>query len=366
MGAVPGATARRGARFLRHKNALLQSVEGMSANSWLELSGTNLGQLSEPDSGPNAKTRAQGLMSFSSGVWDPARRRFKCWGGGHNDYAGNEVYNLDLNHRKPTFGTWSRDTDPYVWPGETNTGDAEEIGTPTQPVGRHTYGNLAASGKWMVSIGGGALFSSAHGSNIVWKFHMDNKTWTKQTATSPGGDSQNAVAVTDSDRIVWYVRPGTDQQLHSYNVETDTLTAHTADWTYSFNSSAALRETASVKEMWVLSNGTMRKWDLNSPDTDPTTVTQTNAPYTGSHASHGFVYVPSTDRFIATSGGTNIATLNPNGTWTSQSPTGDTPESESGSFGTYQRFWCHEKLNRCFVFQTTSGNVFCYRPPSSY
>lgn len=337
----------------------------MAANSWLELSGTNLSQLSSPDEGPPTGTRDGGLFSYSSGVFHPGRKSFFAWGGGHADYAGNEFYRLNLSPYSAAFGEWTQETDPYTWATTLNTGDLEEVGTPTQPVSRHTYGMLAYSGEYIVVIGGGALFSSAHGSAIVWLYHTRDKTWTKQTATSPGGDSQNAVAQTDSTGTVYYIRPGTDQDLQTYDVAGDTLTASTnATWSYSFNSSSALRETGSTRELWTLSRGTMRSWDLTQ-DVAPSTVTQTGAPYTGDHDSHGFVYVPSTDRFIATSGGTDINTLNPNGTWTSQTPTGDTPPSADAN-GTYKRFFYHAQLDRCFAIHSTTANVFCYRPPASY
>src|SRR4051794_3354015 len=35
--------------------------------------------------------------AWSSGVMDTLRNRLIVWGGGHNDYAGNEVYAVNLN-----------------------------------------------------------------------------------------------------------------------------------------------------------------------------------------------------------------------------------------------------------------------------
>ena len=350
---------------MRHKNALLQEIERMSANTWLELSGTNLSQLPEPATGSTvASPRDSGLTSYSSGVWDPIRRRYMMFGGGHGDYDGNEVYKFDLNEYSPTFGVWTMETTPHEWTTTTNA--AEEIGTPTQPVSAHTYGHLTTHKHHMVVIGGGGLFSTAHGTGIIWLYDMDAKTWTKQTATSPGADSQNAVSFTDNSGQCWYIKPGTAQTLHHYDPEADVITAYDAQWTTSDNSAAAFRETSTVREIWTLTSGTMRKWDLFDPDTNPSTVTQTSAPYTGSHNSHGFVYVAANDRFIGHAGGTDINTLNPNGTWTAQSPTGATPESENVNYGTYKRFWYHDALDRCFAFQTTTANVFCYRPPASY
>src|SRR5262249_3302424 len=46
-------------------------------------------------------------LAWNSGVFDTKRNRLIVWGGGHGDYAGNEVYSVDLNRL-----TVQRLTDP--------------------------------------------------------------------------------------------------------------------------------------------------------------------------------------------------------------------------------------------------------------
>src|SRR5688500_2675426 len=57
----------------------------------------------------------KGLMAaWSGGIYDTDRERLVVWGGGHNDYAGNEVYAFGpLNAAAPK---WQRLTDPSVPP----------------------------------------------------------------------------------------------------------------------------------------------------------------------------------------------------------------------------------------------------------
>ena len=94
------------------------------------------------------------------------------WGGGHSDYAGNEVYVFDLGTQR-----WQRLTEPSV---------ADRARTPAYPDGnpapvtRTTTSNMyqsierllcfGASGPWP---GGGGEFSRA-----VLEFDVDSRRWT--------------------------------------------------------------------------------------------------------------------------------------------------------------------------------------------
>jgi hypothetical protein len=73
-------------------------------------------------------TRAWGGAAF-----DTKRNCLMVFGGGHNDYGGNEVYGFCLGSLR-----WSRLTDPTPFPARS--GFRNSDGT---PVSRHTYGGLA-------------------------------------------------------------------------------------------------------------------------------------------------------------------------------------------------------------------------------
>lgn len=47
------------------------------------------------------------LIAWNSAAFDPIGEALYFWGGGHNDYGGNEVYRFELRS-----GTWTRLTDP--------------------------------------------------------------------------------------------------------------------------------------------------------------------------------------------------------------------------------------------------------------
>jgi hypothetical protein len=80
------------------------------------------------------------VYAWGSGALDAERGRLYLWGGGHNDYYGNEVYVLDV-HRK----TMERLTEPAP-PADPKSKPAQSQLAPfngTQPNARHTYDGMA-------------------------------------------------------------------------------------------------------------------------------------------------------------------------------------------------------------------------------
>ena len=59
---------------------------------------------------------AAAISAWSGGAYDSGRRRMLVWGGGHDDYWGNELYAFDLG-----TGTWQRITEPSTIPAGTST-----------------------------------------------------------------------------------------------------------------------------------------------------------------------------------------------------------------------------------------------------
>jgi hypothetical protein len=83
------------------------------------------------------------LRSFdeSGATYDPVHNRLLIWGGGHADYAGNEIYAFDL-----TTLTWSLVRNPSLNTDPTGAiessgyyPDASGVADPQQPRSRHAY-----------------------------------------------------------------------------------------------------------------------------------------------------------------------------------------------------------------------------------
>jgi hypothetical protein len=73
--------------------------------------------------------------AWSGGAYDYIRKRMLVWGGGHGDYAGNEVYAFDTEALK-----WERLTDPSLGDKASLT-DRDPLAD-GNPASRHTYDGL--------------------------------------------------------------------------------------------------------------------------------------------------------------------------------------------------------------------------------
>ena len=77
------------------------------------------------------------IESWNSAIPDPARNRLVIWGGGHDDYAGNEIYSLEFNDTPPQLIR----LDPPS-PPNTQGGVCVETLSDNRPNSRHTYDSL--------------------------------------------------------------------------------------------------------------------------------------------------------------------------------------------------------------------------------
>ncbi len=129
------------------------------------------------------------IIPWSGGAADDEHQRLIVWGGGHSDYAGNEVSVLNLN------GTpaWERFTGPtmpvpYVWDGKHWEGlkpyfvrlhDGGQYQPGASPSSRHTYNGLqyVPYQNKLYSFGG-SVANGGYLSQETWTLDMGTKTWT--------------------------------------------------------------------------------------------------------------------------------------------------------------------------------------------
>ncbi len=139
------------------------------------------------------------VRAWNGGIADTGRNRMILWGGGHNDYAGNEVYAFDLASLQ-----WQRLNDPSpITPCEESTPDRK-------PNSRHTYGGLAylADVDRMFSFGGVLHCSHGIGSNATWTLGLEALDWVRMDPArggSPNDENHGAVTAYDPNSKLVYV-----------------------------------------------------------------------------------------------------------------------------------------------------------------
>lgn len=139
-------------------------LETMPEGGWARVSGANTWPSQWPS--PRAAGDPAAIVyAWSSFAWDSQRSQLMLWGGGHANYAGNEMYLWS-----GTSGLWSRGTLPSAY----QSGTSLIVGNGA-PQSSHTYDNslyLPISDRY-VTFGGaawnsGGNFDSAAGREGPW------------------------------------------------------------------------------------------------------------------------------------------------------------------------------------------------------
>lgn len=151
-------------------DALSALRSGMAVDTWKAAANTNMNAVAY--SGPGAAGLGNAGVAPVMSTWcgaalDTNQEQLIVWGGGHNDYFGNEVYALKLSTL-----AWSELTQPDLGYPATYPGNG--LLANGNPVGRHTYDNLAF-------LPTQNLFFACHGNDF--QSNTDNHTWTLNPST---------------------------------------------------------------------------------------------------------------------------------------------------------------------------------------
>jgi hypothetical protein len=306
------------------------------------------------------------INSWCGGAFDTKRDRLYVWGGGHGNYAGNEVYGFDMNELR-----WYRLTDPSPVP---SSGVLNADGT---PMTRHTYDYLAylPSEDVMVVSGGAAFWqlrnygAPSSEVNRVWFFHPSSNTWTYSGTTEASG-VYTSTAV-DANGKLWSIQGSSSSgHLWSYAPASGSWTKHSYVQVYD-DVNAEIDPVEGV--LVFVGNGKARRFWLDErsaldPD-DPwkekaESFSLSGAGPVGSVKAPGLAYHPGSGRLVAWGGGRTVYSLDTDTwQWAAHQSAGSDPGSPTPT-GTYARWaWCARK--NLFVLATGSGrNVCVYRPPS--
>lgn len=282
---------------------------------------------------------------------DTKRNRLVVWGGGHNDYYGNEVYALNLN--APQSMVRLNDPSPHS--------TVSNCGIVANPDGssksRHTYDGLAylpVQDKMFVF--GGSVSCLAGGlTNDTWLLDFATLKWEQM---SPTGTIPNAApgAVTAYDPNSGRVFLHTDWNLYSYDPATNAYQQHANNNAIDYHMTGVIDPVR--KRLVIIGGGQAWSYDL-------TTYTRTAIPATGAQsivsASYpGLVYHAPSDRVVAWAGGNTIYSLDANNVWTATTYPGG-PGPAQGN-GTYKRFNFSPALGAFVLVNSVDQNGFILRP----
>lgn len=165
-----------------------KQLVNLPADTWLEVPSTHFGDFCaahEPAGAHDVQGCGAIINAWGGGAWDPVHRRMILWGGGHNDYFGNEVYGFSTK----TF-QWELLVEGSAVASAAALTEPMADGT---PVSRHTYDGLAylTQANRMFAFGG-ATSPQGGSSHLTWSLDLDTKAWKQLAVTQglPAGTSQ--------------------------------------------------------------------------------------------------------------------------------------------------------------------------------
>jgi len=361
------------------------------------------------------------VSAWSGGALDPVpgRERLLVWGGGHADYAGNEIYAFDLNslswqrltepvlskkyitedkdhqYEEHYHRAWELDFDPletcgYYGPTVPasipdehflvdNAGQLLGLMDPQychlydeyldkqQPRARHTYNYLqyVPALDSFCSIGGGGLYKGGQKkiSNVDC-YNFTSARWERHANVGVDNavPSSNGFTAVDGAGDVW--SHSRDGQLARWNVRSDSWTPH-ADLPNSIP--GVHRGTADIdtsRNVLVRTgNGKTILWDLNQPDIPPTKPSTSGDKGAESGENPGFIFHPSAGLFVGWDGGRDVYTFDlADNRWQRIACSGANPGSTPGT-GTYGRFRYIPSKNAFVVVNGVEENVFILKSP---
>ena len=335
-------------------------LDELQAGHWYEVPSSRLDSADPCPSVycPPGNSGLRGVIgAWSGGALDTNRERLLVWGGGHADYAGNEIYAFDIDSLE-----WSRATDPSVASGGSMWlyGD----GTP-RSLHTHTYIEYVPTVDKFISFGGVAPYPLGGVTRQVFAFDFASNRW--QTDVIPdvpsGGEARGSNAVFDpTTGDVWVTTANSgSSRLNRYNPTTNSWTTYSTFGSLMYTTAAL-----DVKRNLLVAVGNNRLyvWNLNTPSVPPVRQTSTGDRALEGAQAPGFSYDPTIEKFVGWNGGDSVYVLDPdNWSWSRQSAASGnsvTPTSAHPN-GTYGRFQYLPDRNAYVVVNSVSENVYLYR-----
>lgn len=139
------------------------------------------------------------ITSYSGGAWDEANKRFFLHGGGHNDYAGNEILIYRLGLDTPSILI------PYN-PSAANAGN--NFAADGKPTSRHTYSgcHYLPDDDLFLVIGGAPYAPSGYFTSDVNGYNVGTNTWAAGGTYPTNGvvDGNDNPCGMDGNGDIWY------------------------------------------------------------------------------------------------------------------------------------------------------------------
>jgi hypothetical protein len=310
------------------------------------------------------------VAAWSGGAYDTKRDRLIVWGGGHGDYAGNEIYVFDLNTLQ-----WKRLNEPSPLDPKVSQFDSGYY-PDGGPVARHTYNSLQylpdPVDRFCAFGGGGYWQSGQYGTPHTDCFDFDRNKWetNKYPDTPSWGIGANSAYDPVTKSVYTHGGYG-DTGLSKLDLSTNLWRQLWASFSNAGNDFGYYR-TSDIdpinRKFVAVGKGKVMTWDLTKTGFNYSTTIATTGPQDivmGASGNPGFIYVPELKGFVGWVGGSNLFKLDlPTQTWTAIPPLASSkvvPPAVQKNWGTFGRFRYSPNKKVLILMNSYDENVFIYK-----
>ena len=350
--------------FLFVTSAKSQSIP--STLGWYQIPNTTLADVCAGTHGFPSVFGSTGCAAitsaWNSGVYDSAGNRLIIWGGGHNDYYGNEVYALNLGSL-----VMQRLNNPSL-PVATSCVDTLSDGKPNA---RHTGDSIAYIAHLNRMFVKGGVPACPGGGYVqgTWTLDLNTMTWNQRSTINTTGTT----VVSAYDPVTKKVYVHDDTRFYSYTYETNTWATLKSGAASMPSGHSVTAEIDPVKRKFVMIGaGLLSVYDLNTlafeswTTTGASSIVSSNAP--------GLAYDSSTGEMIAWNGGNTIYRLNMDTRqWTTVTYSAGPAVMSNGTYGRFAYVpsknvfaTCNSVSVSCSSLRLTSGSGTPTPPPGSF
>lgn len=334
--------------------SLAGPVEDLQPGHWYQVPNSRL-ETVFPDPEPDGYTGPRSVTdAWNGGAYDTRRDKMIVWGGGHMDYAGNEVYAFDVATLR-----WSRLDNP-------STSTPLDVcfypdGRPSPP---HTYNQVhySAALDAFVAVGRTSVYGS--GNTVcgdVSAYNLDTRQWRKLASVGNSDAVQQGTSAVD---------PSTGRIYAVGNLNSQAVYDPASNsWSNLQNNTVGLGlyRTAAIdpnrRIMVAVGDPSTATSSLSSFGEFRTQSTSGDKTLEAKN-SPGFVFDPTINKFVGWSGGTAVYVLDPaNWTWQKVSAAATnsvTPTAPVGA-GTFGRFRYVPSRNVYILVNRSSDDVYFYK-----
>lgn len=349
-------------------------IDSLQPGEWYEVPNSKIRAVL-PNPIPPGNSPTAIIRAWNGGVYDTRRDKFVVWGGGHGDYAGNEIYTFDLATLQ-----WSRAWGPSATAtmGLPGTPVCSETYTDGMPASRHTYGGLEylPNVDKFFSMGGSLWCGPGNPTGNVWTFDFATQVWAKKGPITPISGRWSGLglgvntAYDPNTGHLFATSPAAE--LLEYDPLTDT-------WRLRGATAAKYSMTSAIdsKRKYMVSIGNASTYGvIDTPGTiycynltTSGTIAQEKIVSTGateilSAPAPAFQYDPVSDQYVAWKGGSDVYTLNPDTfVWTRRpaAATNTVTPTVPTEWGTFGRFRYIPSKNAFILVNSIDQNVYIYK-----